>query len=61
MYLLVLLFCSYLTGHVSTAVYERLLRTSEDFVWVTDFNSPGRFIVDVEFLDLKIAPLHVRA
>ncbi|CAL9774696.1 unnamed protein product [Musa acuminata subsp. burmannicoides] len=39
-------------------VYERLLRTSEDFVWVTDFNSPGCFIVDVEFLDLKIAPLH---
>ncbi|RWW47975.1 hypothetical protein BHE74_00045996, partial [Ensete ventricosum] len=48
----------YLTGHVPTAVYERLLRTTEDFVWVTDFNSPGRFIVDVEFLDLKIAPLN---
>ncbi|KAJ8460966.1 hypothetical protein OPV22_033892 [Ensete ventricosum] len=39
-------------------VYDRLLRTTEDFVWVTDFNSPGRFIVDVEFLDLKIAPLN---
>ncbi|RRT85069.1 hypothetical protein B296_00003482 [Ensete ventricosum] len=40
------------------SVYDRLLRTTEDFVWVTDFNSPGRFIVDVEFLDLKIAPLN---
>ncbi|URE20967.1 hypothetical protein MUK42_12395 [Musa troglodytarum] len=48
----------YLTDHGSTAVYEKLLRTSEDFVWVTDFNCPGRFIVDVEFLDLKIAPLN---
>ncbi|KAJ8541716.1 hypothetical protein K7X08_002532 [Anisodus acutangulus] len=35
-------------------VYERLLRTSEDFVWPIDSCLQGRFIIDVEFLDLKI-------
>ncbi|XP_010104503.2 BTB/POZ domain-containing protein At1g21780 [Morus notabilis] len=34
-------------------VHERLLRTSEDFVWPVDSNFVGRFIIDVEFLDLK--------
>ncbi|KAM3394745.1 BTB/POZ domain-containing protein [Capsicum galapagoense] len=35
-------------------VYERLLRTSDDFVWSIDSCLQGRFIIDVEFLDLKI-------
>ncbi|KAF3633181.1 BTB/POZ domain-containing protein [Capsicum annuum] len=35
-------------------VYERLLRTSDDFVWPIDSCLQGRFIIDVEFLDLKI-------
>lgn len=35
-------------------VHERLLRTSEDFVWPVDSTFLGRFIIDVEFLDLKI-------
>ncbi|WOK96427.1 BTB/POZ domain-containing protein [Canna indica] len=39
-------------------IYERLLRTSEDFVWPFDFIFQGRFTVDVEFLELKIAHLH---
>ncbi|KAL6651719.1 hypothetical protein ACP70R_010644 [Stipagrostis hirtigluma subsp. patula] len=36
-------------------VHEKLLRSSEDFVWQTDALFYGRFIIDVEFLDLKIA------
>ncbi|CAK7346968.1 unnamed protein product [Dovyalis caffra] len=39
-------------------VHERLLRTSEDFVWPVDSAFHGRFIIDVEFLDLKICPLN---
>ena len=41
------------------AVNERVLRTSEDFVWAVDSTFHGRFIVDVEFLDLKICPVNV--
>lgn len=37
-------------------VHERVLRTSEDFVWPVDTTFLGRFIIDVEFLDLKIYP-----
>ncbi|KAA8538457.1 hypothetical protein F0562_027997 [Nyssa sinensis] len=39
-------------------IHERLLRTSEDFVWPVDSTFHGRFIIDVEFLDLKICPLN---
>ncbi|KAL5558266.1 hypothetical protein UlMin_034477 [Ulmus minor] len=39
-------------------IHERLLRTSEDFVWPVDSTLVGRFIIDVEFLDLKICPLN---
>ncbi|KAI8551002.1 hypothetical protein RHMOL_Rhmol06G0151000 [Rhododendron molle] len=39
-------------------IHERLLRTSDDFVWPVDSNFLGRFIIDVEFLDLKICPLN---
>lgn len=35
-------------------VLERLLRTREDFVWPVDSTIQGRFINDVEFLDLKV-------
>ncbi|XP_038886250.1 BTB/POZ domain-containing protein At1g21780 isoform X2 [Benincasa hispida] len=38
--------------------HEKLLRTSEDFVWAVDSTFHGRFIVDVEFLDLKICPMN---
>ncbi|KAG5544471.1 hypothetical protein RHGRI_017032 [Rhododendron griersonianum] len=50
-----------LQNHVSgklLKVHERLLRTSDDFVWPVDSNFLGRFIIDVEFLDLKICPLN---
>lgn len=36
------------------AVQEKVLRTSEDFAWSANFAYYGRFIVEVEFLDLKI-------
>lgn len=41
------------------AVYERLLRTQDDFVWPVDTAFTGRFIIDVEFLDLKICHMSV--
>ncbi|KAJ7959144.1 BTB/POZ domain-containing protein [Quillaja saponaria] len=39
-------------------VHERLLRTCDDFVWPVDSTFLGHFIIDVEFLDLKISPLN---
>ncbi|CAI0393135.1 unnamed protein product [Linum tenue] len=39
-------------------IHERLLRTCDDFVWPVDSSFQGRFIIDVEFLDLKICPLN---
>lgn len=39
-------------------IHERLLRTSDDFVWPIDTTFQGRFVIDVEFLDLKICPLN---
>ncbi|KAK3041386.1 hypothetical protein RJ639_001584 [Escallonia herrerae] len=39
-------------------IHERLLRTSDDFVWPVDSTFHARFIIDVEFLDLKICPLN---
>nr|ACU19579.1 unknown [Glycine max] len=41
--------------HISP-VQEKLLRTHDDFVWPVDTTFVGRFIIDVEFLDLKICP-----
>ena len=39
-------------------IHERLLRNSDDFVWPVDSTFLGRFIIDVEFLDLKIYPIN---
>ncbi|XLS55090.1 hypothetical protein HN51_004845, partial [Arachis hypogaea] len=41
-------------------VHERILRTYDDFVWPVDTSFIGCFIIDVEFLDLKICPLTTR-
>lgn len=41
------------------AVHERLLRSSDDFACPIDINFQGRFVIDVEFLDLKICPINV--
>ncbi|XVE95493.1 hypothetical protein REPUB_Repub02eG0102400 [Reevesia pubescens] len=40
------------------AVHDRLLRTYDDFVWPVDSTFHGRFIIDVEFLDLRICPVN---
>ncbi|KAL2317812.1 hypothetical protein Fmac_031688 [Flemingia macrophylla] len=37
-------------------VHERVLRTCDDFVWPVDTTFLGRFIIDVEFLDLRTCP-----
>lgn len=42
----------------TSPVYDKLLRSSEDFVWPIDSSFHGRFIIDVEFLDLKIATMN---
>ncbi|KAJ8773342.1 hypothetical protein K2173_028519 [Erythroxylum novogranatense] len=47
-----------LRPHHISPVHERLLRTCEDFVWPVDSAGHGRFIIDVEFLDLKICPIN---
>ncbi|KAJ3681517.1 hypothetical protein LUZ60_016006 [Juncus effusus] len=39
-------------------VFEKVLRGSDDFSWQVDSMFHGRFIVDVEFLDLKIASIN---
>ncbi|CAA2981244.1 BTB POZ domain-containing At1g21780 [Olea europaea subsp. europaea] len=39
-------------------IHQRLLRTSDDFVWPVETTFQGHFIIDVEFLDLKICPLN---
>ncbi|OMO80129.1 BTB/POZ-like protein [Corchorus capsularis] len=39
-------------------VFERPLRTCDDFIWSVDSTFLGRFIIDVEFLDVKIFPLN---
>ncbi|KAL2538553.1 BTB/POZ domain-containing protein [Forsythia ovata] len=39
-------------------IHERLLRTSDDFAWPVESTFHGRFVIDVEFLDLKIYPLN---
>ncbi|KAK2351862.1 BTB/POZ domain-containing protein [Trifolium repens] len=43
---------------IISPVYERLLRTQDDFVWPVDTTYVGRFIIDVEFLDLKICHMN---
>ncbi|KAK9002986.1 hypothetical protein V6N11_060560 [Hibiscus sabdariffa] len=40
-------------------VHDRQLRTSDDFFWPVDSSFHGRFIIDVEFLDLRICPINV--
>ncbi|EOY16309.1 BTB/POZ domain - like 10 [Theobroma cacao] len=43
--------------HISP-LFERPLRTCDDFVWPVDSTFHGRFIIDVEFLDLRIYPMN---
>lgn len=36
------------------AISDKQLRNNNDFVWAIDTLLTGRFIIDLEFLDLKI-------
>ncbi|KAG6474052.1 hypothetical protein ZIOFF_067976 [Zingiber officinale] len=47
------LFILYPTSHYLIVVMDRLLQTSEDFVWPVDYIFQGRFTIDVEFLSLN--------
>lgn len=37
-------------------VRDRQIKTSDDFVWAIETMFTGKFIIDVEFIDLKAAP-----
>ncbi|KAJ0965277.1 hypothetical protein J5N97_026415 [Dioscorea zingiberensis] len=39
---------------VHPGISDKLLKNNDDFVWPIDILFSGRFIIDVEFLDLKI-------
>ena len=41
---------------VHPGVCDKQLKNSDDFVWAVDTLFAGRFIIDVEFIDLKIVP-----
>lgn len=41
---------------VHPEVTDKVLKSSEDFVWTIEAPLNGKFIIDIEFLDLKIAP-----
>lgn len=36
-------------------VSDKLVKSNEDFVWTIEYSLTGKLIIDVEFLDLKIA------
>lgn len=40
-------------------VKDKQLKNSEDFVWAIEAPLTGKFIIDVEFLDLKTASSNV--
>uniref|UniRef100_A0A0D6R2C6 BTB domain-containing protein n=1 Tax=Araucaria cunninghamii TaxID=56994 RepID=A0A0D6R2C6_ARACU len=42
----------------TSPVHDKLLRSSEDFMWPLETTFHGRFIIDVEFLDLKVATMN---
>ncbi|XP_020583923.1 BTB/POZ domain-containing protein At1g55760-like [Phalaenopsis equestris] len=41
---------------VHPGVCDKQLKNSDDFIWAIDIFFTGKFIIDVEFLDLKIVP-----
>ncbi|CAL9062368.1 unnamed protein product [Musa banksii] len=41
---------------VHPAVCDKQLKNNDDFVWAIDNSFAGRFIIDIEFLDLKTVP-----
>ncbi|KAF5950383.1 hypothetical protein HYC85_012376 [Camellia sinensis] len=42
---------------VDAEITDKKLKNNDDFVWAIEVPLTGKFIIDVEFLDLKIVPL----
>lgn len=40
-------------------IKDKVLKNNEDFVWAIEVPLTGKFIIDVEFLDLKTASPNV--
>lgn len=40
--------------YINAEITDRRLKNNEDFVWAIEVPLTGKFIIDVEFLDLKI-------
>ncbi|THG16965.1 hypothetical protein TEA_010499 [Camellia sinensis var. sinensis] len=40
-------------------ITDKKLKNNDDFVWAIEVPLMGKFIIDIEFLDLKIVPLEV--
>ncbi|CAL5404880.1 unnamed protein product [Camellia sinensis] len=40
-------------------ITNKKLKNNDDFVWAIEVPLMGKFIIDIEFLDLKIVPLEV--
>jgi hypothetical protein len=41
--------------HVHTEITDKQIKNNDDFVWAIEVPLTGKFIIDVEFLDLKTA------
>lgn len=39
---------------VHPGIFDKLIKNNEDFAWAVDSLLPGKLVIDVEFLDLKI-------
>ena len=46
--------------HHDAEIRDKLIKSNEDFVWAIEVPLTGKFIIDVEFLDLKTACPNVR-
>lgn len=46
--------------HEHAEITDKQLKNNNDFVWALEVPLTGKFIIDVEFLDLKTAPPDVR-
>lgn len=42
-------------SHIHAEIIDKQLKNNDDFIWPIEVPLTGKFIIDVEFLDLKIA------
>lgn len=48
-----------LSFDVHAEITDKQIKSNDDFVWAIEVPLTGKFIIDVEFLDLKITPPNV--